>query len=229
MVIIVYLEKTNKTIPFNNQHKMNGFVNAIIGKNNKYHDKYSDYSVSSILGGHISDDKSGLIFDEEPYIQVTSMNVEFLNMFIDNLLDEFDKKEADFFGLHPTRYNVFDYQISQRGYDVVKTNSPILLKDENGKKITCKDANWIDVLNSHCKKKLLNNGVNDNTFEIIAKNKSALRNKMIMVGETFNPCTNAVFCVYGRKNTRNTLYNLGIGNSTGSGFGSVSVIPTHVI
>lgn len=224
MFFYVYFEKTDKIIDFNNQHRMNGFIFKVLGENaSKYHDSFSKYSISSIQGGHMSNDKKGLVFNSRPYIQFSSENMEFLNDFSSGILNAIENKNADFFGLYPVELDgPYEFNPMVSGYDVVKTISPILVRDSKGKKLTCKDASWADTLTDNCKRKLEHEGVNDPSFKIEIKNPTALKTKMVWVGETFNPTTIGIFAVYGRPETRRKLYTLGFGNSTGSGFGAVN-------
>lgn len=221
MNVKVFFDKTNKVIPFNNQHQMNGFIHAILGQENDYHDKFSNYSISSILGGKMAENKAGLVYENEPYIIASSQDNDFINAFLFGLVNAISNKSADFFGLYPTRFETGEYRVGKT-FDVVRTNSPILLKNADNRKITSKDDNWLDILKKQTIKKLENAGIVDDTFYIVVKKQEALKTKMVMVGDVFNPCTNAVFTVYGKEDTRKAIYALGFGNSTGSGFGSVS-------
>lgn len=222
MNIKVYFEKTEKTIPFDNQHAMNGFIHRVLGESNKYHDGFSGYCISSVMGGKMSDGKSGLVFDCEPYIIVSSPDSGFVNDFLSGLVNAFSSRSADFYGLYPSRFETYENNVNKT-YDVIKTNSPILLKDREGRKITFKDDGWLERLKEQCVKKLEHRNIKDDSFDIVIGNFGTLKTKSIIVNGVFNPCTNAILTVYGRKETRDTLYSLGLGNSTGSGFGSVSV------
>lgn len=223
MIIKVYFEKTNKTIPFNNQHQMNGFIFAMLGdKASKYHDSFSDYSISGIQGCRMNSDKSGLIFTNEPYIQITSDDMSVCNDFVCAIINSIDNKSVNLFGLHPTRFETFDFPCGKK-FDIIKTISPILLKN-NGRKITVVDEGWIEALNENCKAKLKHGGIEDSSFKIVIGNKENVKRKMVYVGEVFNPCTDGVFTVYGKEETRKKLYNMGLGNSTGTGFGALKVV-----
>lgn len=223
MIIKVYFEKTEKSIPFNHQHQMNGFIYKMLGeKSNKYHDTFSCYSVSNIQGCKMKEDKSGLVFPGEPYIQIASDNTEVCNDFVCAIINTIDNKSANFFGLHPVRFETYDFPCGKK-FDIMRTISPILLK-QNGRKITINDENWLKVLNENCRAKLANNGIEDKSFKIVIGNRDNVRSKMVYVGDVFNPCTDGVFTVYGKESTRRKLYNMGIGNSTGTGFGAVKLI-----
>lgn len=222
MVITIFFEKTDKVLPFNNQHALNGVIHTILGKDNKYHDSFSHYSVSSIQGGKMSQDKKGIIFKDEPYIIVSSLETSFINNFLIGLTKQISLNSCDFYGLKLKRFETTDL-VPHTEYDVIITNSPILIKNKDGFKLTCKNDGWLQAVKDNCIKKLFHSGIVDETFDIKVQNPENLKQKTIMVGAIFNPCTSAILTVYGKKNTRKTLYSLGIGNSTGSGFGSVSI------
>ena len=63
----------------------------------------------------------------------------------------------------------------------------------------------------------------DPTFKMEIINPHKAKSKCIWVGKVFNPCSNVRLRIYGKKKTRETLYNMGLGGSTGSGFGSVKL------
>lgn len=221
MIIRVYFEKTNKTIDFNNQHQMNGFIYKMLGdKASKYHESFSNYSISSIQGG--KGVKEGIIFENEPYVQIATDNNEVCMDFVNAIIETIDTKRANFFGLFPTRFETFDFPCGNN-FDIVKTISPILLK-KDGKKLNIKNENWLEVLNENCKKKLQHEGIEDPTFKIVIGKRESVRSKMIWVDNVFNPCTEGFFTVYGKKETRKKLYSMGIGNSTGTGFGAIKIL-----
>ena len=57
MIINIYFTKQNNNqkeiiIPFKNQKELNSFMYRTLGDNNIYHDRFSDYSISSIQVGN---------------------------------------------------------------------------------------------------------------------------------------------------------------------------------
>ena len=82
----VILTQPTDLVPVNNQHYMNGFNHSIIGENNKYHDKFSAYAISSLQGGKLCEDKKHLFFESDPYFFVSSNNMEFIVNEITNKL-----------------------------------------------------------------------------------------------------------------------------------------------
>lgn len=219
MIVKVFFSKPNVQIPVNNQKELNSFIHRCIGENNKYHDKFSDYSISSLQGGKLNDDKKTLYFKNNPYIVISSENINFLSEIMMGIQFKneklFDMKVSNI--IPCGEYNVNPF------FDKIITISPILLKNKNNRKLTIKDDEWLDKLIENCKSKLKYLGIIDDTFNIEFRNKEKAKTKSIYVGETFNPSSLVSLKVYGKKKTRIALYNLGLGNSTGSGFGSIEV------
>ena len=219
MRIKINLTKPNTKVPVNNQHQMNGFIFSSFGKDSKYHDSFSDYCISSLQGGKLNEDKKTLNFNScIPHFYISGNN-EFIGMAI----DAFTNSTASFFGMKFHSIDVFDdFKVSE-SFDNVVTISPILLKNKDGRKITVNDENFIELLTEHCIKKLSHFGINDKTFKIEIINKNKSKAKCVWVGDIFNPCSMVRLKVFGKKNTRKMLYNVGLGCSTGSGFGNVKI------
>lgn len=214
----IYFTKPNVNIPINNQKELNSFIHRCLGKDNKLHDAFSDYSISSLQGG--KNDNQILHFENEPYITISSLNFDFIGKMMYGA--QFNNEKL--FDMSVSRieplgeYNVNPY------FDKIITISPILLKDiDKRKKLTIKDDNWLNRLNEQSKAKLKHLGIEDETFNIKVRNPEKAKTKNIHVGEVFNPCSMVSLEVYGKKETRIALYNLGLGNSTGSGFGSIKI------
>lgn len=203
-------------IPFNNQKEMNSFIYRTLGDNNKFHDKFSDYAISSIQGGVKYDDKN-IIFNEQPYIRVTSKNEEFLITLLNNI----KLKKYSFFNLIYDRCEFKTFNLNSK-YDKIITVSPIIIK-HNKRKISVDNPNFLSELKKNCIAKLKHCGIEDNTFDIKIRNIEKAKKKLIQVGDVFNISTMISLIVFGKKETRDTLYHLGLGGSTGSGFGSIKL------
>lgn len=222
---ISFHKKNNESgdiiIPINYQKELNSFIYRTLGDNNVYHDTFSDYSISSIQGGKLNDDKKTLIFrteeDRYPYIMVSSENDEFMKTLIINLY----KKKYTLFGLEFHLLSPADFRVEGE-WDVIHTISPVIVK-HNHKRISIDNPYFMDELKKHCVEKLKSVGVEDETFNIKLRKPERAKKKLIMVGDIFNICTDVSLFVYGKVETRKTLYNLGLGISTGSGFGAVKV------
>jgi len=220
MIIDIFLTSPTMDVPINNQTIINGFIHAILGKDNKWHDKFSTYSISSLQGGRLAGDKKNLVFPGEPCITVASENHEFIS----DLMLGLSTTTASAYGMTYKRVGVRDFKIG-KNYDIIYTTSPILLIKDRWKLTIDKNnvGAYVDALTEHCKKKLKHEGIVDDTFEIKIKYPEYAKTKCVWVGDIFNVCTICNMMVFGREKTRRTLYNLGLGGSTGSGFGSVKI------
>lgn len=216
----VILTPPTADVPVNNQHQMNGFIYAILGKNNEYHDKFSDYAISSLQGGKLDEVNGILKFNGEPFFNVSSENERFLMDFITGA----SSRHPSVFGMKIKRLDMLcDFAVHKK-YDEVITISPIIVKRKDDMKLVYgKDEEWLELLTKNCKDKLRYLGIEDPTFRIEIPNPELAKEKSIWVGDTFNPCTMIKMVVYGKEKTRRAIYNLGFGGSTGSGFGSIEI------
>ena len=210
-------------VPVNNQHYLNGFIHESFGENNPYHDSFSNYSISSLQGGKLNGDKKTLNFkNENPHFFISG-NDDFIIFAI----NAFTKSQSSMFGMKYDSIGVFDDFKLNKYFDDVITISPIIIKNDKNWKITIKDDDFLNYLIKNCQQKLLHEGIVDNTFNIEIINPHKAKTKCIWVGNVFNPCSNVRLRIYGKKETRNLLYNMGLGGSTGSGFGCVKIYSNH--
>ena len=205
-------------IPISNQKELNSYIHRCIGKDNEYHDSFSNYSISSIQGGKLNKSTGMLCFEEEPYIYISSPDSEFVQLLVVGAMSG-----QKLFNMEFSKISLADLN-SDKFCDTVITISPILLKRESdGVKITIDDDGWIDSLKSQCIKKLNRAGLTNNGFNIELRNPERAKKKMVYVGNVFNPCSQVSLKVYGDKKSRDYIYSVGFGNSCGSGFGSVKL------
>lgn len=219
MRIKIELTQPTESVPVNNQHFLNGFIFASFGKNCDRHDKFSDYNITSLQGGKLNDDKKTLSFpDSNPYFYISGSDE-----FIGFAVNAFANSTSSFFGMKFNKLDVTDDFKINEYFDHIVTISPIIVKNKDGKKITFKDSCWIERLTDNCKKKLSHIGISDPTFKLEIVNPHKAKEKCIWVGNTFNVCSNVRLKVYGDRKTRTMLYNMGLGGSTGSGFGGIKI------
>ena len=100
----INLTQPTADVPVNNQHNLNGFIHESLGKNNPYHDSFSDYSISSLQGGKLNEDKSTLNFNNETPHFFISGNDEFLMYAV----NAFINSKASMFGMKFESVGAFD-------------------------------------------------------------------------------------------------------------------------
>ena len=217
--ITVKLTQPTTEVPVNNQHQLNGFIHASFGKNNPYHDSFSNYNISSLQGGKLNADKKTISFPNgNPYFYISGDD-----KFIGFAIDSFMNSKASMFGMVFESIDITDDFVVNSRFDNIITISPILLRDKNGKRLTFKDEKWVEILTENCVKKLEHNNICDPTFKIEIINPHKAKEKCVWVGNVFNKSTMIRLKVFGKPNTRRHLYNMGLGHSTGSGFGSIKI------
>lgn len=215
----INLTQPTVDVPVNNQHNLNGFIHESFGKENPYHNSFSNYSISSLQGGKLNSDKKTLNFaNEKPHFFISGDND-----FLVYAVNAFITTKASMFGMKFESVGAFDDFKLNKYFDDIITISPIIVKNKQNRKITVADNDFLDCLILNCKQKLLYSGIEDPTFKMEIINPHKSKSKCIWVGNVFNHCSNVRLRVYGKKKTRETLYNMGLGGSTGSGFGSVKI------
>ena len=224
MILKIYFEEQGSLIPFQHQDVLNGvFYKTLLKGNPEFHNGFSDYAVSSIQNCHQVNDGLMPYSGKKPYIQVASKNEHLIVELLTSLGNLIDSKTKVFFDRTITNFDLCDFEVSPYEYDIIHTISPVLIV-ENGQRYTFQNnEKWEDMLNENCRQKLKHAGIEDSSFKIVC-DKNKLKAKSVLVSTAYNKCTNFVGKVYGKPKTREVLYNLGIGGSTGSGFGSVAIV-----
>lgn len=212
----------NTKIPSNYISTVNGFIHTLLGENNEYHDKFSDYCVSPIYDGdmnhkpHIDIETKTLTLKKHATLYVSSENEDFIKTLVVGSCFN----NATLFGVKP-KMSIEDFSVSNF-VDTIECHN-LLLKTKEGVKITVKDPQWITLLTEQCKKKLKHKNIEDPDFKIQIFHGEGAREKRCYVGDVLNICSMVRLKIYGKPQTRKTLYNMGLGNSTGCGFGFIKL------
>jgi len=192
MRIKIKLSSSDGLLDINNQSMVNSFIHRCLGKDNKYHDIYSNYVVSGLRGGKWIKGTNKIDFNKGGFIIVSTIDSEFLNKLLLGLMSGIK------FG-YGVRFLGLDY-IEERIYDgginYFKTLTPILLK-RNGEFLTINDKDFIKELEVHDRHKI----------------------KSVLVKNVINKASECQINISGSKEVCDLLYNIGIGQSCGSGFG----------
>lgn len=209
------------TKPLNKE--VNGFINKCLGDGNKYHGNFSRYCISSMQGGHMNKD-GAIAFPDGGYIQVSSDDEEFLNNLVNGLMMNFNEGLC----VATLKYKSFDVKAFEmyNEYDIIRTISPLYIS-KDGKSLTYKDDNFIEVLTDKSRKKLIHGGVSEriaNTLKFKLFHSENAKTKMIECGKQKNICNQVMLYVTGDKRARLKIYELGLGKCTGFGFGAITII-----
>ena len=214
----IKLSGTNEILPINNQHLVNSFFHKLLGKENKYHNGQSNYVLSNLRGGEfIGEDK--ISFKNGGYVMISAHDINILNLVLLGLM-----KQINFY--KDIRVIGFEYLPNEKFYDGInyfKTLSPILLKDKKRNFITINDSDFAEKLTEQTKRKLtaINSDLNLSDFNIIVNNHPAHKVKTYFIKKVPNVCSQCQIDIKCNKEVADILYNVGVGNSTGSGFGMI--------
>ena len=201
--------------------EVNGFLNKVLGENNKYHGNFSRYSVSSMQGGNMN--KKGIInFPKGGYIFISSDDYEFLGAVMKGISTS--KEDLYVMDMKYVKMEICDFMLNEK-FDLVRTISPLMIS-ANGKNLTFKDSDFTNVLIDKSIKKLVNCGYDEKiakTINIKLFHPENAKTKMVEIGNAKNIANRVMLYVEGNKKARKALYELGLGKCTGFGFGAVNI------
>lgn len=227
MRIKVKFKANTDKIEFIMNSHINGFVNNVLGKNNKWHGLFSPYCVSKMYGGVLQEDKT-IQYPNGGYFIVSSSNNEFVGDFLNGLLSL--KNGVCILSMEFDSYDIYEPTIMS-DYTIVHFENIYLHKNSKGeedKVYTYKNCeDYLEKLKKNTVDKLIKEGIPEMSAESIKfipfhtekwKEKFC-KYKMIENHHMVHPTSDIYLVVTGSKKARKTLCEMGIGNSTGYGFG----------
>ncbi len=251
MRIKIIFSKNTSDVPNNNSVVLE-YLHRCLGRNNEYHDKTSNYSVSHLYGGDINQkDTKTLNFPKGGYFILSSQDNEFLGKVMIGLLNNSEIS----YGMKFSNIEHVSEQFMD-GWNHFSVLSPFIIKGIYGTKdysfmtlngeykrtddkwhIENKEGyNFENVVKEHLVNKLkkINPSFNlsDLSVKIDETDKSGLKHNKHKVKQVYvknvlnfaNQCQVSIFC---KKNIAELIYNFGIGQSTGAGFGTIYKTENH--
>ena len=221
MRIKVLLSGTNNELPINNQHIVNSFIHRSIGKDNKYHNTKNDYSISSLQGGKWIKDTGNISLKNGGYILITSLNKEFLDSIMLGLYT------TPFYGDIKVSGLEFIDEVFFNGWNYFVTLSPFIIKKYSSKKEygfnTLDDDNFELLVKDYLINKLvkINSKLDLSDFNVVIPKHNNHKTVKVMVKNVKNIANSCHINIYTNKKVAELLYNIGIGQSTGCGFGTI--------
>lgn len=248
MRIIVNLKIKNSINIADQQHIANYLIHKLCLRYEDYRNIPSDYCISNIRGGKL-DKKTGLLnFKSVGKIYITSDDKKFIDIIKSNISNINDND----YGIEFLSFDTLDDPKFYDGWNHFITLSPILFKDKFGgvddmdtvldvnnflsKKedinksriITYNYDSYSSYMTNRVKKTLLsiNPKLNLNGFKMVVKkmDKERVRSMIVLTKGVYvnNYATHCNVDIYCSKYIAKIIYNIGIGQSTGSGFGSLA-------
>lgn len=223
MRLVFSIAPSAKVIPFNHQRKLVGRVHAWLGQN-KEHDDISLYSIGPLTGGKGHEKLGGIRFDEGAHWFISFFNDELAKKVVEATLQEriiFDDLEIQ--------------EVAIQLPPVIKSNqvvfsaaSPILVKKyTEGKKypdfLRYDNQETSAIMTQTLRHKLKEAGINDTDVQVrfddgyFAKAKT----KLVEFNKIKNKANICPVVVSGAPESIQFAWEVGIGHSTGAGFGAV--------
>jgi len=226
MRYIIKFTKPTELVNSNTQELVNSFIHKLLGNNNSYHDSKSNYTISNLKGGKLDKETNTLTFKKNPYIVISSNDIVFINKIITGLF------QTKTLGYGMNVENLLPIMESyNNGWDRFNTLDPIHIKEcidgtKIRKHITINDNDFKEKLTKHIINKFtkINPDLDFSDFKLeIGKGKV----KKVYVGDVWNFASSVQLSIYSNKEVKEHLYNYGIGQSTGSGFGTIYQLKNH--
>lgn len=215
-VKIIFTKNTEK-VP-NNLNVVNSFIHKkCFGNSNYYHDAYSDYNISRLEGGNLIENGKYFNYPNGGYLVVTSPKLDILQQIIMGVL-----KNTIGYGM---KFKTLEY-IQEQFYTGINyfktTSSGFILRKPDDSYYTLDDDDFIEKLEKRIIKKFLKiNPILDfNGFKIEIPSKT-YKTKNIYSNNVKNISNVCQINITSNKDVAEHIYNYGIGQSTGSGFGVV--------
>ncbi len=219
MRIHLRIRAGNKAIPFSHQHLLTGTVHKWLGQDNQEHGEVSLYSFSQLFGGKAK--KEGLVFERDCSFFFSAHNPQPIKRMIEGI----QKDPEMFHGL-----SVYEIILQQEMPDfsdkeLFLVASPIFIKRKGEQQIDhilYTDARANDCLKETLLTKMSLAGIEDDSFEItFDKTYHRASTKLIDYNGIKNRANWCPVIIKGKPETKLFAWNVGLGNSTGIGFGAI--------
>lgn len=217
MRVYLKINTNNEELPFNHQHLLTGAIYKWLG-NNDEHGKVSLYSFSWLRNGKKT--QTGLSFGNHTTFFFSSFDVGLIKRLVNGI-----KKDNTIYNGYLVNEIIIQEDPDLTDQKHFHIESPILIKRKNGQKIehiTFKDDDASLFMKETLQTKLEKAGIESEDFEIkfnplIGKATTKLvRYKSIENRASWCPIT-----INGSNKLKQFAWNVGIGNSTGIGFGAI--------
>ncbi len=217
MRIHLKISKPNQPLPFNHQQNLVGSIYKWLGENRE-HGGVSLFSFSQLQNGKVENGK--LVFEQGTNMFISSYKNDFLKRIIQGI--KHDPEIA--FGMKVLEITIQEDPDFSK-VEFFKVASPVLVKRTVGEKtrhFVYSENETDKLLTETLKTKMKIVGIEDETVSISFVNKYSKANtKLIDYKGIKNRANWCPVIIKGKPKTKVFAWNVGIGNSTGIGFGSL--------
>lgn len=221
MRIRLYLSRNTQLVPYNYKESIVSKIHELLGEN-EIHDTISLYTFSNLHFGKSS--KNGLDFKEGSYFDIASFDQNILKNIIDGIM----KGSINFsYGMTINEIRILPAQTFHEQPQRFLVDSPVLIKrsiDNKNIHYTYKNSESEDLLKETLLRKMDIANLKDDTLKIyFDKSYSKPKEKLITYKDILNKCSICPIIIEGKPETKSFAYDVGIGNSTGIGFGFLNL------
>lgn len=221
MRIHLKIGSEGKTVPFNHQKMLTGVMHKWMGEENLEHGNISLYSFSMLAGGKKNIKGDGLIFEQGTSFFFSAYN----NMLIQEIVKAIQKDPVMFNGL-TVREIIIQKDPVFANKETFHVASPVFIKrkrdDGSIKHYKYNEKESSEFLTETLQSKLAEAGLEDKEATIAfdsAYNKA--KTKVVHYNGIKNLANICPVIIQGKPGTKAFAWNVGIGNSTGIGFGAI--------
>lgn len=221
MRIKLNFSKSTELIPIQNQSLVNSYVHKCLGKSNKYHDAKNDYCISNLQGGKRNKANDTVSFEDGGYIIVSSLNPELVNTFLIGVMNNQNFIGGmKFVGVDHIEEQFID------GWNHFATLSPFIIKEYTSKEkysfVKLTEPDFSKKVKDYLINKISKIGNYDLTdFDVIVPNHAGHKVKPVLVKNTINKANQCHISIKCSAEVAKLIYYNGLGQSTGSGFGTI--------
>jgi CRISPR-associated endoribonuclease Cas6 len=217
MRIQINIKSQNNPVPLNYQPAITGAIHKWIGKN-EVHDKTSMYSFSWLKGGNRKG--RNLIFENETSFQFSSYDNEIVKSIITGIQND----PTINYGLEVCEIVIQETPLFSKN-EIFFVSSPVLVKrsyDEREIHFTYDNVESDGLLTETMKTKLTRAGLNADNVQVgFDRNYSGAKTKLVYYKKIGNKANICPIIIHGTPEQIEFAWNVGVGNSTGIGFGSL--------
>lgn len=218
MRIYLKLTKNNELIPFNYQQLLTWTIHKWLGKNNDIHGNSGKFCFSWLQ--NTTAGKDGLNLNDNAYFFIGALDETIIKRIIKGIIEDVYM----FCGIKVKDVQIVSTPMFESSTRFIMA-SPVLLKWKDGnfvRHVTINDKDFEKVLNLNFRNKLQRAGISDTDFKISLDPDSHYRNtKMVVYKGIENKASLTPIIMEGSQEQVAYAWCVGIGNSTGIGFGAL--------
>lgn len=206
-------------VPFNYQPALTGAIHKWIGKNNEIHDGISLYSFSWLMGGEVRN--GNLAFPRGARLFFSAFDRDILKSVIKGIQSDPEMS----YGLKVSNIVIEDYPEFKKNTMEFRCASPVFIKrTANGRAIhyTFDQPECDRLLTETLRNKLKRVGLPDDGISVVFnRDFPAAKTKVIYYNQVGNRVNLCPVKITGTPEQLAFAWDVGVGNSTGIGFGAL--------